>query len=64
MNELNYIKATLSAFGPDEGVTFTQHTWAKLREALSVLIEWQDTFQTDLDDQAYANDHEATYGIK
>jgi hypothetical protein len=38
MNEMNYIKATLSAFGPDEGVTFTQDTWAKLHEAMGAVV--------------------------
>ncbi len=38
MNEMNYIKATLSAFGPDEGVTFTQDTWAQLHKAMNGLV--------------------------
>jgi hypothetical protein len=37
MNEMNYIKATLTAFGPDEGVTFTQDMWAKLHQAMSAM---------------------------
>ena len=32
------IKATLSAFGPDEGVTFTQDTWANLHAAMSAVV--------------------------
>ena len=38
MNEMKYIKATLSAFGPDEGVTFTQDTWAQLHKAMNGLV--------------------------
>lgn len=34
-----YIKATLAAFGPGEAISFTQDTWAKIYEAMSVLIE-------------------------
>jgi hypothetical protein len=37
MNEMNYIKATLTAFGPDEGVTFTQDMWAKLHQAMTAI---------------------------
>jgi hypothetical protein len=35
------IKATLSAFGPDEGVTFAQDTWAKLHQAMSAVVAQQ-----------------------
>ncbi len=38
MNELNYIKATLTAFGPCEGVRFTKDTWAKLHKAMSAVV--------------------------
>lgn len=37
-----YIKATLAAFGPcneASGIQLRQETWAKLHEAMSVLIE-------------------------
>jgi hypothetical protein len=34
-----YLKATLAAFGPGEAINMTQSTWAKLHEAMSVLIE-------------------------
>ena len=34
-----YIKATLAAFGPGEAISMTQDTWAKLHEAMSVLID-------------------------
>ena len=34
-----YIKSTLAAFGPGEAISFTQDTWAKIYEAMSVLIE-------------------------
>jgi hypothetical protein len=34
-----YIKATLAAFGPGEAISITQDTWAKLHEAMSVLIK-------------------------
>jgi hypothetical protein len=37
-DEDQIIKATLSAFGPDEGVTFAQDTWAKLHQAISAVI--------------------------
>lgn len=58
-----YIKQTLATFSPRDNIPI--YTWVKLHEAMSVLIEQsaqQDTFQTDPEDQAYANDHEATYG--
>lgn len=38
MKEMNYIKATLTAFGPDEGVTFTKDTWAKLHQSMSEVV--------------------------
>jgi len=34
-----YLKATLAAFGPGEAINMTQDTWAKLHEAMSVLID-------------------------
>lgn len=34
-----HIKATLAAFGPGEAISMTLDTWAKLHEAMSVLIE-------------------------
>lgn len=34
-----HIKATLAAFGPSEAISMTQDTWAKLHDAMSVLIE-------------------------
>lgn len=34
-----YIKATLVAFGPNEAINLAQDTWAKLHEAMRVLIE-------------------------
>lgn len=34
-----YIKATLAVFGPGEAIIMTQSTWAKLHEAMSVLVE-------------------------
>jgi len=34
-----HIKATLAAFGPGDAMGMTQDTWAKLHEAMSVLIE-------------------------
>lgn len=34
-----YIKATLAAFGPGDAMGMTIDTWAKLHEAMSVLIE-------------------------
>jgi hypothetical protein len=37
-DEDQIIKATLSAFGPDEGVTFAQDTWAKLHQAISAVV--------------------------
>jgi hypothetical protein len=37
-DEDQIIKATLSAFGPDEGVTFAQDTWAKLHQAMSAVV--------------------------
>ena len=37
-DEDQIIKATLSAFGPDEGVTFTQDTWSKLHAAMSAVV--------------------------
>ena len=39
------IKATLLAFGPDEGVTFTQDTWAKLHAAMSAVVAQQAPVQ-------------------
>jgi hypothetical protein len=36
--EVMQIKSTLSAFGPDEGVTFAQDTWAKLHAAMSAVV--------------------------
>ena len=39
------IKSTLSAFGPDEGVTFTQDTWAKLHAAMSAVVAQQAPVQ-------------------
>ena len=36
--EVMQIKSTLSAFGPDEDVTFTQDTWAKLHAAMSAVV--------------------------
>lgn len=33
------IKATLNAFGPGEAISMDKDTWAKLHEAMSVLIE-------------------------
>jgi hypothetical protein len=43
--EVMQIKATLSAFGPDEGVTFTQDTWAKLHAAMSAVVAQQAPVQ-------------------
>jgi hypothetical protein len=37
-DEDQIIKAALSAFGPDESVTFTQDTWAKLHAAMSAVV--------------------------
>jgi hypothetical protein len=37
-DEDQIIKATLLAFGPDEGVTFTQDTWSKLHAAMSAVV--------------------------
>ena len=37
-DEDQLIKATLSAFGPDEGVRFAQDTWAKLHQAMSAVV--------------------------
>jgi hypothetical protein len=37
-DEDQIIKATLSAFGPDEGVRFAQDTWAKLHAAMSAVV--------------------------
>jgi len=34
----NHIKATLAAFGPNEGVTFTQSFWAGLHQAISEMV--------------------------
>jgi hypothetical protein len=34
-----YIKATLAAFGPGDAMGMTIDTWAKLHEAMSVLVE-------------------------
>ena len=34
-----YIKATLTAFGPDEAISMTKETWAKLRGAIKTLAE-------------------------
>lgn len=34
-----YIKATLTAFGPDEASSMTKETWAKLHEAMKALAE-------------------------
>ena len=36
-----YIKATLTAFGPDEAITMTQDTWAKLHEAMGEMLAEQ-----------------------
>jgi hypothetical protein len=43
--EVMQIKSTLSAFGPDEGVTFTQDTWAKLHAAMSAVVAQQAPVQ-------------------
>ena len=54
-----YIKATLAAFGPcneASGIQLTQETWAKLHEAMSVLIEQpaqQEPVATDVGQLEY-----------
>ncbi len=34
-----YIKATLTAFGPGEAISMTKETWAKIHEAMQVLAQ-------------------------
>lgn len=34
----NYLENVVSAFGPDEGVTFDQETWARVREKIILLL--------------------------
>ena len=34
-----YIKATLTAFGPGEAISMTKETWAKIHEAMQALAQ-------------------------
>ena len=34
-----YIKATLTAFGPGEAISMTKETWAKIHEAMQALVQ-------------------------
>ena len=35
----DYLKATINAFGPGEGIALTQDSWSKLRDAIETVIE-------------------------